>query len=339
MSHLSLPASGHRPARAQTLIDSHKRTIQYLRLSLTSACHMRCVYCRPDFHHNTADDLLTPIELENIVRHLVQDHGLRKVRLTGGDPTARGDLENIITRLARIDGIDDLAMTTNGLSLATRARAYADAGLMRVNLSLDSLDSAQFARMTGIDGLKCVLAGIEAAHDANLTPIKLNTVVLRGENEEQIPGLVRYASECDAAIRFIELMPMGPLASQWAERYVPASEVRARLDEIVTSWEPLPRGSDSAENFRAVLDDGRSVTIGFITPMSCNFCSACNRVRITSDGSLYPCLMDRPSGSLLAALRPRFDAELFDTILSEGLARKASEHPAQGFVTMTVIGG
>ena len=300
---------------------------------------MRCVYCRPGFHRNTAEDLLTPDELESIVRHLVHEHGISKVRLTGGDPTARADLEDIIGRLARIGGIDDLAMTTNGLSLATRARAYADAGLMRVNVSLDSLDAAQFARMTGVDGMARVIRGIDAARDANLMPLKLNTVVLRGENEDQTPALARFAAEREAAIRFIELMPMGPLAAEWAERYLPADRIRARLGRVVTAWEPLTRGSDSAENFRATLTDGRSVTIGFITPMSCNFCSACNRIRLAADGSLYPCLMDRPAGSLLPALRPRFDPDLLDELLTRGLAHKAPQHPAEGFVTMTIIGG
>jgi len=300
---------------------------------------MRCVYCRPGFHRNTADDLLSPRELETIVRRLVEEHGVCKVRLTGGDPTARADLEEIIGRIARIKGIDDLAMTTNGLSLAVRAQAYADAGLARINVSLDSLDPDQFSRMTGVDGLSRVIQGIDAARDANLTPIKLNTVVLRGENEGQIAGLVRFAADRQATIRFIELMPMGPLAAEWADRYLPAEKMRARLTETVTKWEPLEQGSDSAESFRATLDDGRSVTIGFITPMSCNFCSACNRIRLAADGSLYPCLMDRPSGSFLPAVRPRFDPELFDNLLNEGIARKALEHPAEGFVTMTVIGG
>ena len=315
------------------------RTVRYLRLSLTPACHMRCVYCRPDFHTNHAPDMLTPGELEAVVRHLVARHSVRKVRLTGGDPTARADLIEIIERLAMIDGIDDLAMTTNGLSLASRARAYARAGLDRVNVSLDSLDPEEFASMTGIDGLGRVLRGIDVAIDAGLTPLKLNTVVFRGGNESQLPDLVRYAVSRDAAIRFIELMPMGPLGAQWADRYVPEEEMRAILDEIVAAWAPLPQGSDSAKAFRATLRDGGKATIGFITPMSCNFCSACNRVRIASDGSLYPCLMDNPSGSILEAIRPRFDAEQFDNLLREGLAKKAPEHPSRGFVTMTIIGG
>lgn len=319
--------------------DTIGRAVRYLRLSLTPACHMSCVYCRPGFHTNHAPDMLTPGEIEALVGHLVDRHGVRKVRLTGGDPTARADLIEIIERLSRIDKIDDLAMTTNGLSLASRARDYARAGLHRVNVSLDSLDRADFASMTGVDGLDRVLQGIDAAINAGLTPLKINTVVFRGGNESQLPGLVRYAASRAAAIRFIELMPMGPLGAQWADRYVPEEEMRAGLDAVVEGWTPLEQGSDSAKVFLARLRDGDSANIGFITPMSCNFCSACNRVRIASDGSLYPCLMDTPSGSILDAVRPRFDPERFDDILRDGMAKKAPEHPSRGFVTMTIIGG
>jgi len=319
--------------------DAQGRAIRYLRLSLTPACHMRCVYCRPAFHTNHAPGMLTPDEIERVVAHLVGQHGVRKVRLTGGDPTARGDLLEIIARLARIDGLDDLAMTTNGLSLAAHAREYAAAGLGRVNVSLDALDPARFAAMTGVDGLDRVLRGIDAALDAGLTPVKLNTVILREQNESQLPALTRFAAAKGVAVRFIELMPMGPLGDEWADRYVPADEMRSILNDIVQRWTPLPQGSDSAKMFRARLRDGGEADIGFITPMSCNFCSACNRIRIASDGSLYPCLMDRPTASILDAVRPRFDPGAFDNVLIEGIAGKAPEHPSRGFVTMTIIGG
>jgi GTP 3',8-cyclase len=320
-------------------VDHYNREVRYLRLSLTSACHMRCVYCRPALHRNPDGDLLTPIEIEQMVRHLVLHHGVQKVRLTGGDPTARTDLLEIINRLSQIDGIKDLAMTTNGLALKAHADEYASAGLGRVNVSLDSLDPEQFARMTGVDGLGLVLEGIDAAIDAGLTPIKLNTVVLKDENEEQLPELIQYASDRGVAIRFIELMPMGPLAHQWSERYITAATMRQGLDGFIQSWTRLEQGSDSATNYRVTLQDGSEATVGFITPMSCNFCAACNRIRIAGDGSLYPCLMDNPAGSILPAIRPRWSAEEFDHILAQGLAKKAPEHPAQGFVTMTVIGG
>lgn len=320
--------------------DAQDRPIRYLRLSLTEACQMRCVYCRPALlTQSRQPGRLTPSEIETLVRHLVAKHGLTKVRLTGGDPTARPDLIHIIERLARIDGIRDLAMTTNGLSLTSHAKDYADAGLRRVNVSLDSLDPKRFARMTGVDALGRVLAGIDAAIDAGLTPLKLNTVVLNGENLADLPALVEYASLRGVEIRFIELMPMGPLAEHWADRYVPAPRMRNALAEVAAGWQTLPQGSDSAQTYDVTLRDGRHVRVGFITPMSCNFCLACNRLRITSDGSLYPCLMDRPRGNLTHAIRPKFDADRFDRLLSDALQAKALEHPVTGVAVMTQIGG
>jgi GTP 3',8-cyclase len=321
------------------LRDGKLRTIGYLRLSLTPACHMRCVYCRPGFHRNEPRDLLQAGEIEPMVRHLVTTHGVRKVRLTGGDPTARSGLTEIIRAVAGVEGVKEVAMTTNGLLLGTRAREYREAGLRRVNISLDSLDPERFHRMTGLDQLDRVLEGIDAALDAGLEPVRINTVVLKGENEDELPDLVSFALDRGLEIRFIELMPMGPLAPKWKERYVPAPRMQEVLSPRVREWVRLPQGSESATRFRITLDDGREGTVGFITPMSCNFCAACDRIRITADGTFYPCLMDRPGGSLMPALRPTFDPELFDRLLVRGLQGKAAEHPAEGFAIMTNIGG
>ncbi|HEX7010361.1 MAG TPA: GTP 3',8-cyclase MoaA [Phycisphaeraceae bacterium] len=322
------------------LQDTHNRSIGYLRLSLTTACQMRCLYCRPATWANPHNEnRLTPSEIEALVRHLAQRHGLRKVRLTGGDPTSRPDLTQIIKRIAAIPGIDDLAMTTNGLTLAQRATEYADAGLKRVNVSLDTLDPARFAALTGVDALDRVLAGIDAAQAAGLWPIKLNTVVVRSQNESALPELVRFAAARGLEVRFIELMPMGPLADQWAQRYVPEHRMRQMLEPHLNHWEALAQGHDAARRYRVRLHDGREAVIGFITPMSCNFCAACNRIRVAADGTLYPCLMDRPQGTLLPAFRPRFDADRLDELLRDGLAGKRREHPHNGFVTMTAIGG
>jgi cyclic pyranopterin phosphate synthase len=323
-----------------TMRDAQDRPIRYLRFSLTEACQMRCVYCRPSLLSQPCKPgRLTPGEIESVVRHLVAKHGLDKVRLTGGDPTARPDLVNIIERIAGIDGVRDLAMTTNGLSLASHAKDYATAGLGRVNVSLDSLNAERFAGITGSDTLERVLAGIDGAIDAGLTPLKLNTVVLNHANLSDLAALVEYAAMRGVEIRFIELMPMGPLAEDWAGRYVPESQMRNTLAEVVSDWQALSQGSDSAQVYDATLHDGRHARVGFITPMSCNFCSACNRLRITSDGSVYPCLMDRPRGNIAPAVRPRFDADLFDRILSKATQAKAPEHPVTGFAVMTHIGG
>jgi len=320
--------------------DTHGRSITYLRLSLTEACSMRCMYCRPAFHgqpHETP--VLNGDEIEQLVRHLANHHGLQKVRLTGGEPTTRPDLTAIIRRLAAVPQIRDLALTTNGLTLANRAAEYAQAGLQRVNVSLDSLDPDCFARMTGVAGVQRVLAGLAAAHAAGLCPIRLNTVVVRGHNEQDLPALLRFAGRHGWDIRFIELMPMGPLAAQWEERYVPEAQMRAILAPLVRTWTPLAQGHDAARRYAVTLDDGTAATVGFITPMSCNFCGACNRIRIASDGTLYPCLMDRPGPSLLPAFRPHFDPAALDHLLREGLATKQPEHPARGHTMMIQLGG
>lgn len=301
---------------------------------------MRCTYCRPALATQPRGEAVLSVEeIEHLVRHLTQHHGLHKVRLTGGDPTSRPELTRIIERIARVPGITDLAMTTNALTLPKRAVEYANAGLQRINVSLDTLDAQRFTRLTGVDGLKRVLAGIDAATAAGLWPIKLNTVVVRDQNERDLPNLVRFAGERGLEARFIELMPMGPLAESWAERYVPEREMHRRLEPHIARWHPLAQGSDATRRFHVTLHDGRDVIIGFITPMSCNFCAACNRIRVAADGTFYPCLMDEPAESLLPALRPVFDADEMDRRLGAGLAGKRVEHPHDGFVPMTVIGG
>lgn len=316
------------------------RTFRYLRLSLTSACSMRCTYCRPPgFKPAHEAALLDAAELETVVRHLADRHGLTKVRLTGGDPTARRDLVEIIERLARIPAIRDLAMTTNGLTLARSARDYRRAGLHRVNVSLDSLKPEVFAQITGLDALDRVKAGIEAALDAGLRPLRLNTVVLAGRNDGEAIDLISFAASLGAEIRFIELMPMGPTAANWAADYVSAQAVRDRIAPAVTHWEPLDRHRESARNYRLTLKDGRSVTVGFITPMSVPFCDSCDRLRLTADGRIFPCLMDGPRGSYLAAVRPRFDPDEFDRLLHEAWIAKPLIHPTVGSGVMTAVGG
>jgi len=301
---------------------------------------MRCVYCRPAaLHDERPDSNLSAIEIETMVRHLVSQHAIRKVRLTGGEPTTRPDLLDIIQRLSRIDGLNELAMTTNGLTLVRQATALVNAGLQRVNISLDSLQPERFRQITGVDALPRLFEGIDAAVAAGLTPVKLNAVVVRGENDCELPDLVRFAAHRGLVIRFIELMPMGPLASSWADRFVPESRMRQILDPIVHHWRALTTGSDSARRYRVELTDGGQVTIGFITAMSCHFCDHCDRIRIAANGDFFPCLMDNPTGNLLATIRPRFDADGFDALLLRWLDAKAPQHPAQGPTAMIQIGG
>ncbi len=261
------------------------------------------------------------------------------MRLTGGEPMTRPGLLEIVRRLAAIEGLGELTMTTGGMSLADHAAALADAGLRRMNISLDSLSPHTFARITGVDGVNRVLAGIEAAQAAGLTPVKLNTVVLRGINDDEIPSLVQFAGSHGVEIRFIELMPMGPLADRWSERFVGVDDIRQRLAETVASWTRLPAGADSAQRFSVRLSDGRQATIGLIAPMSEPFCARCDRIRIASDGAFYPCLMGSAAGTLLPALRPVFDSVALDELLETCLAEKAAQHPEAGVVLMSQLGG
>ncbi|MEM9346072.1 MAG: GTP 3',8-cyclase MoaA [Planctomycetota bacterium] len=328
------------PAFRGELQDPLGRGVGYLRISLTRGCSMRCTYCRPETDLNPSNELrLSPSEIEAIVRHLADQHGLTKVRLTGGDPTVRPDLIEIIERIAMIEGIDDLAMTTNGLTLPMMAHRYKQAGLRRINISLDTLDRERFATITGVDGLDRVVRGIDAAIDSGLYPIKINTVVVRGQNDRQLDRLVRFAADRGLVVRFIELMPMGPLKANWHDRYVPETEMRHRLSLTMGFCERLPQGHDAATRYRVTLASGQAATIGFITPMSCNFCADCNRLRLAADGSIYPCLMDRSAGSLLPALRPEFNGDLANRLLSDALACKQPEHPAFGPSVMKSIGG
>ncbi len=322
------------------LTDPDGRMVQYLRLSLTKSCAMRCKYCRPDWIKNQSDaGELTPNEIHHLVKHLAKHHQLKKVRLTGGDPTSRSDLIEVIQAVSKVKQIQDLAMTTHGLTLVNQAQAYRDAGVKRLNISLDTLNPQRFAQLTGVDQLERVCEGIDQALRVGFDAIKINTVVVKGQNEDDMQSLVRFASQKKVAIRFIELMPMGPLADVWSQRYVSQEQMKERIWEIVTESEPIIQGHDAAKCYRCILDDQRAVTVGFITPMSCNFCSDCNRVRIASDGSIYPCLMGEPHGNIMTALRPVFDGEKLDRALAESLASKQSEHPHDGFVVMTHIGG
>jgi len=320
--------------------DGMGRRLSYLRLSVTRACSMRCLYCRPPQLQRLADPgVLAADEIVALVEHLVEHHGVRKVRLTGGEPTTRQDLLAIIRRLSGIDCLGELVMTTNGLTLARDASRFADAGLHRINVSLDSLDPDRFSRLTGVDGLSRVTKGIVAAQSAGLTPVRLNTVVVGGENDVELPELVAFAAAHRCEIRFIELMPMGPLAAQWRQRYVPEARMRERLVDTVRYWEPLPTDSASAQRYIAHLADGQTADVGFISAMSHCFCGRCDRIRIGADGTLYPCLMDEPRGNVRHALRPRFDAAVLDQILHEGFVHKPKEHPAVGPAIMTHVGG
>jgi cyclic pyranopterin phosphate synthase len=273
--------------------DTLGRSLHDLRLSVIEACNFRCPYCMPaervpEDYGLDAVSRLSFDEIERLVRGFVR-LGVRKLRLTGGEPLLRKRLPELIARLAAIDGIDDIALTTNGSLLAPQANALRDAGLQRVTISLDTLDPSQFAALSGGRGdLVGVLRGIEAARSAGFARIKLNCVVQRGVNEDQVVPLVEFAREHGHTLRFIEYMDVGTCNDWNVERVVPSSELR---DIIHEHW-PLHavgaqyRGEVAS---RHAFDDGCG-EVGFVSSISAPFCGDCHRARVSADGRLYTCL-------------------------------------------------
>ncbi|MFP4631535.1 MAG: GTP 3',8-cyclase MoaA [Candidatus Acetothermia bacterium] len=270
--------------------DSYGREINYLRLSVTDRCNFRCRYCMPEagIEKISHDEILSFEEIARLIR-AAANLGVEKVRLTGGEPLARRELPRLVEMIDGIEGIKDLSMTTNGSRLSELAEELADAGLDRVNISLDSVHPETFSEITRGGDLNGVLAGIDAAKKAGLDPVKLNTVIMKGLNEAEIPDLVEFAVREELVLRFIELMPMGE-ASGGAIEPLPLEEVREAVEE---DWELKrasgPKGNGPARYFRAERD-GLEGEIGFIFPISESFCAGCNRLRVTAQGTVRPCL-------------------------------------------------
>jgi cyclic pyranopterin phosphate synthase len=270
--------------------DSFGREINYLRLSVTDRCNFRCQYCMPEegIEKVSHDDILTYEEILKLIK-AAANLGIDKVRLTGGEPLTRKDLPKLIKMISGVEGIQDLSMTTNGSRLGKFADDLAESGLDRVNISLDSVDPELFEKITQGGNLDSVLSGIEAAQDAGLDPVKLNTVIMKGVNDSEVNSLVEYAVSQDVVLRFIELMPMGE-AADIAVDPAQLEDVR-RVVESEWKLEKVsgPKGNGPAEYY-SVEKGNKSGRIGFIFPISHNFCDGCNRIRITSRGNVRPCL-------------------------------------------------
>lgn len=286
-----------------TLYDSYQRPIDYLRVSVTDRCNLRCVYCMPPegVPWREHAEILTFEEIALVVR-VAAELGIRKVRLTGGEPLVRRGIVQLVGYLAEIPGIEDLSMTTNGLLLASMARDLAAAGLQRVNVSLDSLDPERFARLTRGGALENVLAGIDAAVNAGLQPLKINTVVIRGWNDDEVLQFAEKARRDGWHVRFIEFMPVGRGGMWSPAAFVPAAEIRARIEATLGPLLPedSPRGAGPARYYR--FPEGMG-TIGLISAVSEHFCSGCNRLRLSADGRLRPCLLCDEEIDLRSVLR------------------------------------
>lgn len=283
--------------------DRYGREINYLRISLTDRCNLRCVYCMP-MHGLTFvpnDELLTAHELEKVVRAAV-DAGFHKIRLTGGEPTLRQDIVEIVHRLASIDGVDQLAMTTNGYRLPYIAQDLAEAGMKRVNIHVDSLNGEKISKIMRLGTFDKAWAGIEAAEKAGLTPIKLNAVIARGYNDDAAVELARLTLLKPWQIRFIELMPFAGPAEIALENYVSSDEVKSWIEaELGPLFEVNDGNLDGeARLYRLAGSEG---TVGFISPVSNPYCDDCNRIRLTADGRIRMCLLSDKEISFRDILR------------------------------------
>jgi cyclic pyranopterin phosphate synthase len=306
------------------MIDPFGRSITYLRVSVTDRCDFRCVYCMAE--HMTflpKADLLTLEEIERLCLAFVRK-GVKRLRITGGEPLVRRNVmslfEGLGTHLGK--GLDEVTLTTNGSQLATFARALADAGVKRVNVSLDTRDPERFRQITRWGDLGKVLAGIDAAAAAGLK-IKINTVALKGVNEFEIIDLLEWAHGNGFDFTLIETMPMGEIDGDRVEQYLPLSLVRARLAESFTLEETDYRTGGPARYVRVAETRGR---LGFITPLTHNFCESCNRVRLTCTGRLFMCLGQEDSADLRAPLRRSADDDVLEQAIDEAIARKPKGH-------------
>ena len=278
-----------------TLTDRFGRPITYLRISVTDRCNLRCVYCLPaaGVQWQPSENQLSAEEIASIVEAAARE-GVKRVRLTGGEPLVRPDIVEIVARIASIPGIEEVSLTTNAMLLERLAQPLSYMGLKRVTVSLDTLDADKFKRITRGGSIDRLWRGIAAAENAGLAPLKLNTVVVNGLNADELPALARLTLENPWHVRFIELMPVGN-AQDWGDgfpalpdRYISVQEMRTRLSTFDLQPVAKPIGNGPARTFRI---PGAAGTVGFISPLGEHFCQNCNRLRLTADGHLRPCLL------------------------------------------------
>jgi cyclic pyranopterin phosphate synthase len=309
------------------LSDGFGRVATDLRVSLTDRCNLRCLYCMPaeGLEWAPTDEVLTDDEVVRLVTIAVERLGVREVRFTGGEPLLRRGLVDIVRRTTALAPRPEASITTNGLGLARTATALADAGLDRVNVSLDTVRTETFAEITRRDRLHDVVAGLSAAHDAGLGPVKVNAVLLRGVNDDQAPELLRWCLDRGYELRFIEQMPLDAQHGWSREAMVTAEEILAALSgEFELSPAEEPRGSAPAELFAV---DGGPATVGVIASVTRPFCGDCDRVRLTADGQVRNCLFAREESDLRAALRGGADD---DELARRWRAAMATKRPGHG---------
>ena len=299
--------------------DSFGREINYLRISVTDLCNLRCRYCMPQegIPKLPHENVLSVEEIETLAKAFV-NLGINKIRLTGGEPLVRRGILDIVERIGKLEGIKDFAITTNGVLLKNLAQELKNRGLKRVNISLDTLKEEKYKYITRIGNIKDVLEGIEAAKKVGLTPIKINTVLVRGFNDDEIEDLARLTEREEIDVRFIELMPIGEALKNESIKYISNQIVLEKLPELI----PLEKKDPSSPALYYKLPNAKG-RIGLINPISCKFCKYCNRVRLTAQGKMKLCLHSDEEVDLKEALRKGQDIE---SIIIDAINRKPESH-------------
>ncbi len=314
---------------AGPVIDPFGRQIHYLRVSVTDRCDMRCVYCMAEeMTFLPKPEVLQFDELERLCDAFIAT-GVRRIRITGGEPLVRRGVTEFIARLGRSlgrqsgqAGLDELTLTTNGSRLAHHAPGLREAGVRRINVSLDTLDAGRFAAITRVGRLERTLEGIRAAREAGLA-VRINTVAMRDVNEDEFDALIAWCGRIGADLCLIETMPMGDVGEDRTDRYLPLSLVRARLSQRWT-FQDIPYRTGGPARYVHVAETGRR--IGFITPMTHEFCGSCNRVRLSCTGMLYMCLGQDDAADLRAPLRAGADQARLHRAIREAISRKPRGH-------------
>lgn len=304
------------------LVDGFGRVHRDLRIAVTDRCNFRCTYCMPaeGMVWQPRDEILTFEEIERVARLLVERHGVDAIRLTGGEPTLRAHLPVLVAKLARL-GVD-LAMTTNGVNLRHLAHDLKAAGLKRVNISCDSLQRERFAAMTRRDDLDRVLEGVEAAVEAGFEPVKLNMVVIRGVNDDEVVDFARFGRERGVEVRFIEFMPLDAEEGWRSDAVVSYDEIVERITTVFPA-DPLARGSAPAAGFAYRDGKGR---FGVVASVTRSFCDSCDRIRLTADGQFRNCLFATDETDLRALLRSGVDDDALDAAITASVAAKWAGH-------------
>jgi len=308
------------------LIDSYDRLHQNLRISVTDRCNIRCFYCMPDesIVFKPKDEILSFEEIERFVR-VVADAGINKLRLTGGEPLVRVHLADLIARLAAVPGIEDLALTTNGILLADQAQVLRDAGLQRINISLDTLSEETFQRITRRSGLDRVLAGIQAAQEVGFEKIRLNAIAIRGLTEEDVIPLGQFSREQNLELRFIEFMPLDAENNWQSDQVLSGEAIRQQLESEFGPLDPVERFDTAQPAVDYRFADGVG-NIGFINPVTQPFCSDCNRLRLTAEGQVRNCLFSTTEWDARQLLRDGSSNQQLLDLVRDCVAQKKPGH-------------